>query len=118
MAKVFKVDLPGYGTCQLEYIYAVGKPRAVYINLAFIWDFVFGSKTRAKMTRLLNRFKSKNGDISDDLFIESMRSRKMNATRKGVRPELSGHGRSAHCSFDVPLAFLKWVAAYPFCGEF
>jgi hypothetical protein len=63
-AKILRNDIPGHGPCTLElYVYRIGKPRAVYFNLHFVWEFLFGSTRRAYLCRWLDRFilkKSRN----------------------------------------------------------
>jgi hypothetical protein len=109
-AKVLKPDLPEYGVIHLEfYIYDVGLPRAVYINLTYVWEFVFGPNSRFAMTKWLKRYEDKVGGFSERLLIWSQRKHKQENSRKRKRFQGTGHGRSTHCGIDLALELLSKI---------
>jgi hypothetical protein len=76
--------LPEYGVIHLEfYIYDVGLPRAVYINLDYVWEFVFGANSRFAMTKWLKRYEDKVGGFSERLLIWSQRIHKRENDGRG-----------------------------------
>ena len=71
----FRTEIPGYGMVSLDfYMHEVGKPRAAYINLAYAWDFIFGSARWSTMIKWLNRYERRNGNVSDGLEYFSQRT--------------------------------------------
>ena len=67
-AKASKTELPWYGMVPLEfYMYEAGKPRAVYINLAYAWNIIFGPAKPYTMIKWLKRYQRIGGNYSEGL---------------------------------------------------